>query len=61
MVIGQLLDVVLVLAADRLYPRTDIDGTAHILLLLLVGYATFLAGAILGGRSSTESVAGPRR
>ncbi len=47
---GQLLDAVLILATDQRYPRTDLEGTAHISMLFLVGYATFLVGTILGDR-----------
>jgi hypothetical protein len=50
-IIGQLLDVVLVLAADGRYPRTDEAGSGRVLLLLLGGYAAFLLGALAGDRS----------
>ncbi|MFD7551696.1 hypothetical protein [Streptomyces sp. NPDC059816] len=50
-IVGQLLDVVLVLAAGGLYPRTDEGGSGRILLLLLGGYAAFLLGALAGDRS----------
>lgn len=50
-IVGQLLDVALVLAADGLYPRTDEGGSGRILLLLLAGYAGFLLGALAGDRS----------
>ncbi|QLE75281.1 hypothetical protein FGW37_30130 [Streptomyces rectiverticillatus] len=60
-VVGQLLDVALVLAADGLYPRTDDSGSGRILLLLLAGYAGFLLGTLVGDRSSrtTPTVASP--
>ncbi|GGP44859.1 hypothetical protein GCM10010214_17190 [Streptomyces abikoensis] len=50
-IVGQLLDVVLVLAFDGLYPRTDEGGNGRVLLLLLAGYAGFLLGALAGDRS----------
>jgi hypothetical protein len=50
-IVGQFLDVVLVIAADGLYPRTDLDGSGRILLLLLAGYAGFLLGTLAGDRS----------
>ncbi|MBF6048415.1 hypothetical protein GO001_24935 [Streptomyces sp. NRRL B-1677] len=56
-IIGQLLDVALVLAADGLYPRTDEGGSGRILLLLLAGYAGFLLGALAGDRSSRADTA----
>jgi len=45
-VIGQLLDVAYVVAADGRYPRTDGSGSGRILLLLLAGYAAFLLGTL---------------
>ncbi|MFI9202862.1 hypothetical protein [Streptomyces sp. NPDC053048] len=56
-IVGQLLDVFLVLAADGLYPRTDEGGSGRILLLLLAGYAAFLLGALAGDRSLKASQA----
>jgi len=45
-IIGQLLDVAYVLAADGRYPRTDGHGSGRVLLLLLAGYAAFLLGTL---------------
>ncbi|WP_424886880.1 hypothetical protein [Streptomyces sp. XH2] len=56
-IVGQLLDVALVLAADGLYPRTDEGGSGRILLLLLAGYAGFLLGALAGDRSFKAAMA----
>ncbi|MFF4159162.1 hypothetical protein [Streptomyces sp. NPDC001678] len=59
-VVGQLLDVALVLAADGLYPRTDEGGSGRVLLLLLAGYAGFLLGALAGDRSfKADTAASP--
>ncbi len=46
-VIGQLLDVVLVVVNAGTYPRTDAAGTTVVLLLLLAGYAAFAVGGHL--------------
>ncbi|MHA7957821.1 hypothetical protein ACX9I7_08675 [Streptomyces sp. L500] len=59
-IVGQLLDVVLVLAFDGLYPRTDEGGNGRVLLLLLAGYAGFLLGALAGDRSfGVDTAAAP--
>lgn len=58
-VIGQLLDLVLVLGFDGRYPGTTEATNAPILLLLLGGYAGVLAGTDSG--SDFAWLAGKRR